>query len=97
MDTKQWQLLKNDYVRRLRGYLAEFTLFEQEFLQRPASEQLKNIESLAHRLAGSGAAYGFTELSVKAKTLELLLQGLHNDVYAQSYPAVHESLSECYA
>ena len=56
MDTKQWQLLKNDYVRRLQGYLAELRLFEQTFLQRLASEQLKGIEILAHRLAGSGAA-----------------------------------------
>ena len=93
MDTKQWQLLKNDYVRRLRGYLAELTLFEREFLLCRVSEQLKDIERLAHRLAGSGAAYGFTELSVKAKTLELLLQGLQDDVLAQSHPAVHESLT----
>ena len=93
MDTKQWQILKNDYVRRLRGYLAELTLFEREFLLCRVSEQLKDIERLAHRLAGSGAAYGFTELSVKAKTLELLLQGLQDDVLAQSHPAVHESLT----
>ncbi|HOY22272.1 MAG TPA: Hpt domain-containing protein, partial [Cellvibrio sp.] len=93
MDTKQWQLLKNDYVRRLRTYLAELTLFELEFFQPLASEQLRNIENLVHRLAGSGAAYGFTELSVKAKTLELLLQGLQNDVSAESHAAVHESLT----
>ncbi len=92
MDTKQWQLLKNDYVRRLRTYFLELTLFERDFLQPFVSEQLKNIENLAHRLAGSGAAYGFTELSVKAKTLELLLRGLHNDELAQSQTAVHEAL-----
>lgn len=93
VDTKQWQLLKNDYLRRLRGYLAELMLFEHRFSEDVAGEHLQSIESLAHRLSGSGAAYGFTELSIKAKALELLLQGLRDDLFAKSHPAVQEALT----
>lgn len=92
MDSKQWQLLKNDYVRRLRGYLAEFALFARLMDQTVTAEQLNNIEGLSHRLAGSGAPYGFAELSMMAKTLELLLHGLRDDLFAHARPAVKEAL-----
>lgn len=92
MDSKQWQLLKNDYIKRLRDYLRELLRFESLLDKHPSLEELSSIEGLAHRLAGSGAAYGFDELSVMAKALELLLQGLRDDRLAQSYPAIKAAL-----
>lgn len=93
MDSKQWQLLKNDYIKRLRGYLAEFMAFEKSIDNNPSRDEMAKIESLAHRLAGSGAAYGFSELSVMAKALELLLRGLHDDLFTQSLPSVKDALA----
>ena len=74
MDNKQWQLLKNDYIKRLSGYRAELVVFERSLVAGLSTAQREALENLAHRLAGSGAAYGFSELSVTAKTTELLVQ-----------------------
>lgn len=75
MDNKQWQLLKNEYINRLHTYCDELIVFESCLMRGLTAAQFLALEHLAHRLVGSGAAYGFSELSVTARTTELLVQG----------------------
>jgi EAL domain-containing protein (putative c-di-GMP-specific phosphodiesterase class I)/PleD family two-component response regulator len=90
MDNKQWQQLKDDYVNRLGCYLVELSAFSSLLERQPTAESLLVIQSLAHKLAGSGAAYGFVDLSFYAKTLELLLR----DVSSSNVAGVAQALEQ---
>ncbi|NQV48123.1 MAG: diguanylate cyclase [Rhodospirillaceae bacterium] len=66
-------LLKNIYLEQLPGRLAEI---EQAFSISSSSEpddarqSLKSLSALAHKLAGSGATFGFPKISETAKAFE---------------------------
>tara|TARA_Y100001973_G_scaffold94380_1_gene146358 strand:+ start:519 stop:899 length:381 start_codon:yes stop_codon:yes gene_type:complete len=64
--------LRAQYIDRLGRYAQKL-----EALWTAAADDqsnLSNIQSMAHRLAGSGKAYGFRELSQVARELEQALE-----------------------
>ncbi|WP_339859828.1 EAL domain-containing protein [Pseudohongiella acticola] len=63
--------LSEEYQRHLADYRLNLEQCWQELQNSPTSAKLKEISSIAHRLAGSGKAYGFDSLSHVAKGLEM--------------------------
>ncbi len=82
----QLQVLRAAYAARLpekiarleellNGEIEAATEFESQSFRRPPAETaLDAAHRLAHNLAGSGATYGFAQLSRAARTLEQLLK-----------------------
>ncbi|MHA1598574.1 MAG: diguanylate cyclase [Alphaproteobacteria bacterium] len=72
-------LLRRMYLDQMPAKVAEFTALDQP--SDDASDEdfrtyFHAIEALAHKLAGSGATYGFPDISEAAKALELKCGGL---------------------
>lgn len=62
--------LTKDYQRKLKSYLTELKQ-QAEASSLITSANVEAIQKLSHRLAGSGQAYNFPELSQSAKELEV--------------------------
>ena len=74
--------LRRDYANQLPGKISDIeTLWEgQERAEDPESV-LEKIQGSVHRLAGSGAMYGFVKLSEVAHDLDsLLINRLRNNI-----------------
>jgi len=67
------EALRQEYAKELPGRLAEIQRFWSEFLTAEATETLQKLQNQVHKLAGSGAVYGFVELSDVARELDTLL------------------------
>ncbi|MBI3529870.1 MAG: diguanylate cyclase [Betaproteobacteria bacterium] len=67
---EQLRLLREGYARELPAKLA---LLEQTFRNRRDEGALRKLRHLAHGLAGSGATFGYPELSEAARRLEIVV------------------------
>jgi len=80
--------LRNVYKAHLGVYKTELENIWLAIRKDP--RQLENLISIAHRLSGSGKAYGFTELSLLAKELE----EASNTAVNLSQPELRAALAE---
>ncbi len=69
LDNPKLASLAAKYKKKLLRYLTELQGAAQHV--HPSSESLHVINNIAHRLSGSGAAYGFVELSQRARALDI--------------------------
>ncbi len=76
IDTPQAKLqyLQNLYAKELPGKITELEAIWRFLQERPGiREFLTTFHQMAHKLNGSGATFGFQEISNNAKELEILL------------------------
>ena len=67
---EQLRLLQESYTKQLPAKLAQV---EQAFRKHQDEDALRTLRFLAHGLAGSGATFGYPELSEAARRLEVLV------------------------
>jgi len=71
------KILQDKYSASLPEKMTELELaFKKVQLDYFSEKPLTSLQTLAHRLAGSGATYGFTLLSEKARALDIYLLSL---------------------
>jgi diguanylate cyclase (GGDEF)-like protein len=70
---EQLRLQQQGYAKQLPSKLAQL---DQAFSQRHDQDGLRNLRFLAHGLAGSGASFGYPELSKVARQLEIKLDAI---------------------
>ena len=66
----QLQALQQDYAARLPGKAAEIAARLAALRERWCPEDATELRRLVHNLAGSGASYGFPEVSTGARRVE---------------------------
>lgn len=69
---EQLRQLREDYAKQLPAKLAQL---EQAFSKRKDAGELQSLRFLAHGLAGSGATFGFPDVSAVARRLETMVDG----------------------
>ena len=67
--TARLELLKTQYTGTFAAKSAELVA-ALDLLRNGDPEAVSTLRHLAHKLAGSGASYGFSELSARAKRVE---------------------------
>jgi diguanylate cyclase (GGDEF)-like protein len=65
--------MTDDYIKQLPARFDEISRDVKNAKAKGSSEFLSILKNSLHKLAGSGATFGFDELSAKSKELELLL------------------------
>lgn len=68
--SRQMDLLRARYQQNLSEYRLQFSQLWEQLQKKPQADHLLELSNLAHRLAGSGKAYGFEQLSIIARDLE---------------------------
>jgi len=68
--------LRREYAGRLPGRTTEMADMLDRLAGRWDRGSLEELHRLAHNLAGSGASYGFPDVSTSARRLELALARL---------------------
>ncbi len=68
--------LRTGYLERLPEKLAEIVLLRQRIAADPGDDLLQMFQRATHTLAGSGATYGFAEISVTSRRIEHLIMAL---------------------
>ncbi|MDP3515532.1 MAG: EAL domain-containing protein [Pseudohongiella sp.] len=71
---KELAILRERYQHNLTEHLEQLESLWASFQEIAGIEMLIEMSSLAHRLAGSGKAYGFDKLSKVARSLELVCE-----------------------
>lgn len=66
--------LREEYRASLPVELAAIALESRSLRDTPSPDQLQNIHRRLHKLAGSAGSFGFPQLSVRARELEIVLQ-----------------------
>ncbi|MEI7554205.1 diguanylate cyclase [Candidatus Chlorohelix sp.] len=85
------KLLRKAYAGRLPGRMDEINNCWLELLcNNWRMDYLANLHMLAHKLAGSGATYGYTQVSDSAKTLEQKLESLISSGMTPDNSQIHE-------
>lgn len=72
----QLQALREDYAAQLPDKIQQIWETWAALQNGWSDENLLTLHRMAHGLTGSGATFGFTRLSMAARTLEILLKGL---------------------
>ena len=70
---EELEALRKEYAKELPGRLSEIDQTWLSYQQSEDSRQLEKFQHLVHKLAGSGAVYGFTQLSDASHDLDTLL------------------------
>lgn len=74
------QLLRQNYVANLPGKLNQIEIIWQDLQQAGWKiEIVQKLHMMVHKLAGSGASYGFPTLSEVARNLEVYMEGSLED------------------
>ena len=78
--------MAEDYIRQLPSRFDEISRDTENAKVNGNRESLEILKSSIHKLAGSGATFGFDELSVKSKKLEEYLSSFLQDSINYSFP-----------
>jgi len=70
---EELEALRQEYAKELPGRLSEIFKTWHSYQESEDSKQLEKFQHLVHKLAGSGAVYGFTLLSDASHDLDTLL------------------------
>ncbi|MBI3914901.1 MAG: diguanylate cyclase [Chloroflexi bacterium] len=73
---KQLQVLRDAYIESLPEKIRQLNIAWENLEKNWRVENLRELYRHAHSLAGSGATFGFSDLSAAAREGELFLQGL---------------------
>lgn len=76
------QKLKNAFAKSLPSRLLELEALRNALGESPTAAAIRPLERALHSLAGSGATFGFPEVSRLAKSLELILRPVVDDPQA---------------
>lgn len=91
----QLAALKQRYLDSLPSKLDELRAARRAYLAAPTDRQrLQNWRILTHRLAGSGATYGYAGLSQQARGLDTILKSLLGTADVESTPQSDEPDAE---
>ncbi len=72
---EKMKLLRESYLRQLPQKLCDIDTFYETLRKDPAdNETARNLHRLAHSIKGSGASFGFKEVSSCAQSLQTFLQ-----------------------
>ncbi len=74
------QALRDSYTAQLPAKIGEVRVLWEKLCSMPAPEDLKTLHRLVHGLTGSGATFGYAELSDAARVMEACLKEMqeHN-------------------
>jgi HPt (histidine-containing phosphotransfer) domain-containing protein len=78
--------MRPEYLQGLASRLAQLEQLRSLIEGGPSQEPCSALHRLAHSIAGSGATFGYSDLSARARALELLLA----TNAAGTIPSVHE-------
>lgn len=82
--------LFQDYAQRLPGKVTEIEQAWQALQDAPDSDRHQDLVRLCHTLAGSGASYGYEQVTEQSRCIERLLMDLN---FADSLnPAVADKI-----
>ena len=70
---EELEALRQEYAKELPGRLSEIDQTWHSYQKSGDSKQLEKFQHLVHKLAGSGAVYGFIQLSDASHDLDSLL------------------------
>ena len=68
------QALRDSYTAQLPAKIVEIRTLWQRLAAQPNHEDLKTLHRLVHSLTGSGATFGYSDLSTASRVLELCLK-----------------------
>ncbi|HWP94239.1 MAG TPA: diguanylate cyclase [Gammaproteobacteria bacterium] len=68
--TRELELLRASYAQRLPERVSELRTLWSDALEHPSPQALRQLRQLLHGLAGSGASFGFPEVSDAARRAE---------------------------
>lgn len=92
--SSQWQALRSRYVASLEDRLKQLATAWHAYGNDPAAEVDKPVLlAVSHRLAGSGEAYGFSEITLHARCFEQAL--LDSTVNAEKLCEYYQNLIAC--
>lgn len=69
--SSQWQVLRSKYIEGLTPRASQLKESWQRCLSDRSRTALEDLAAMAHRLVGSGEAYGFPEISAAARALDV--------------------------
>ena len=69
--------LRVNYIERLENFTPEIEELRKALVYgAPSSEEIKDFYQALHKFAGSGATFGFPDISQTARALETLLENI---------------------
>lgn len=92
------QVLRQAYAKQLEGRMAESEAVAEKMRSASSPEEvrraLEELRAMAHRLAGSGATFGYSTLGEVASELEGLCAGILSDDGRPCVTADHQAIKE---
>ncbi len=86
----QLRALREDYIAQLPEKIGQIRTALDALRKDWSSERLQDIHRRVHSLTGSGATFGFFEVSLKARKLEQLLRQLSESEAGPGHPGIDE-------